>query len=129
MAGKNFGPLGFYLNLGYTLVDKIEVESSEATPGDEPEKLNRNLYAASLAARWDVVEKLGLVGEVLYESAAAKGDDAALSATVGAIWQITDSVGIDVGGRLGITDAAPDWMLLAGLNFEFGGVQDRRNGK
>jgi hypothetical protein len=120
LAGKGFGPVETYLNLGYTRIDKLEVEPEEGAGGEEAETLNRSVYSASLAARWNVVEQLGLVAEVQFTSAEAKGDDAAVSATVGAIWQITPAVGIDVGGRFGLTDAAADWTILAGLNFAFG---------
>jgi len=127
LATKSFGPLGFDLHLGYTRLGKVA--AAEESADGETEKPNKNLFAASLAARWSVIEHLALVAAVRYESPEAKGAAAAVSAVVGAKWRITDNVGIDLGGRFGLTDTAPDWTLLASLNFAFGKAEGAAEGE
>lgn len=109
IAGKAVGPVNLYLNLGYTRIDKV-------AEGDK-----KNIYAASLAGEWDIKESLALVGEVLYESAGADGEDPPVAVTAGLIWEIADNFSIDIGARAGLTNTAPDWSILAGANYTFGG--------
>lgn len=109
IAGKAIGPVNLFLNLGYTRIDKAaEVEE-------------KNVYSASLAGAWDIVESWALVGEVLCESPGAAGEDPPVAATAGLIWEIADNFSIDIGARAGLTDTAPDWSILAGVNYTSGG--------
>jgi hypothetical protein len=110
IAGKALGNVEIYLNFGYTRIDKT-------AEGDK-----RNIYSASLAGKWEMIEALALVGEVLYESPGAGGEDAPVAMTAGLVWEIADNFSVDIGGRAGLTDTAPDWSVLAGINFTFGGV-------
>lgn len=109
IAGKAVGPVNLYINLGYTRVDKVA------------EGRKKNICAASLAGEWDIAESLALVGEVLYGSTGADGEDPPVAVTAGLIWEIADTLSIDIGARAGLTDTAPDWSILAGVNFTFGG--------
>ena len=110
IAGKAVGNVEFYLNLGYNRIDKT-------AEGDKSD-----IYTASFAGNWEMIESLALVGEVLYESPGADGEDAPVAATAGLVWEIADNFSVDIGGRVGLTDTAPDWSVLAGINYTFGGV-------
>jgi hypothetical protein len=110
IAGKAFGNVEIYLNLGYTRIDK-------AVDGDKPD-----IFAASLAGKWEMIEALALVGEVMYESPGADGEDAPVAMTAGLVWEIANNFSVDIGGRVGLTDTAPKWSVLAGINYTFGGV-------
>lgn len=109
IAGKAVGPVNLYLNLGYVRLDKI-------AEGDK-----KNVFSASLAGEWDIKESLTFVGEVLYERAGTDGEDPPVAVAAGLIWEITDDFSIDIGARAGLTDTAPDWSILAGVNFIFAG--------
>jgi hypothetical protein len=45
---------------------------------------------------------------------------AALAATGGAAFTISDSVAVDGGARVGLSDTAPDWGLFATLTIALG---------
>jgi len=109
IAGKAFGPANVYLNLGYTRIDKVAEDGK------------KNIYSASLAGEWDIVKEWAIVGEVLYESPGAESEDAPVAVTAGLIWEIADNFSIDIGARVGLTDTAPDWGILAGISYTFGG--------
>jgi hypothetical protein len=109
IAGKAVGPVNLHLNLGYTRIVK-------AAEGEK-----KNVYSASLAGAWDIVESWAFVGEVLYESPGADGEDPPVAVTAGLVWEIADNFSIDVGARAGLTETAPDWCILAGVNYTFGG--------
>lgn len=115
VAGKSLGNVGLFFNLGYTRIDKT-------AEGD-----NSGILAASLAVQWEMIEALALVGEILYESPGADGEDPPVGATAGLVWEIADNFLIDVGARVGLTDTAPDWSVLAGINYTFGGVATEEN--
>jgi len=110
IAGKTLGNVEIYLNLGYARIDKT-------AEGDKP-----NLFAASLAGKWEMIEALALVGEILYATPGADGEDPPVAMTAGLVWEIADNFSIDIGGRVGLTETAPDWSVLAGINYTFGGV-------
>jgi len=110
IAGKALGNVEIYLNLGYARIDKT-------AEGDKPD-----IFAASLAGKWEMIEALALVGEVMYETPGADGEDPPVAMTAGLVWEIADNFSVDIGGRVGLTDTAPDWSVLAGINYSFGGV-------
>jgi hypothetical protein len=109
IAGKAVGPVNLYLNLGCTRID-------EAAEGEK-----KYVSSASLAGAWDIAESWAFVGEVLYESPGADGEDPPVAVTAGLVWEIVDNCSIDVGARAALTDTAPDWCILAGVNFTFAG--------
>jgi len=37
------------------------------------------------------------------------------------VGEIADNASIDIGARVGLSDTAPDWSVLAGVNLAFGG--------
>ena len=110
IAARFLGNVGLFLNLGYTRIDRT-------AEGD-----NSVIVTASMAADWDMTETLALVGEVLFESPGADGEDPPVAATAGLVWEIADNFLLDLGARVGLTDSAPDWGVLAGINCTFGGV-------
>lgn len=115
VAGKSFGNVGLFLNLGYTRID-------QAAEGDKS-----GIVTASMAAQWEIIDALALVGEFLCESPGADGEDPPVAATAGLVWEIADNFLIDVGARVGLTDTAPDWSVLAGINYTFGGGATEEN--
>ena len=110
IAGKTLGEVGIYLNLGYLRID-------ERAAGDKSA-----IFTASLAGKWEMIEALALVGEVIYESPGADGEGDPVTMTAGLVWEIADNFSVDFGGRAGLTDTAPDWSVLAGVNSTIGGV-------
>lgn len=110
VAGKSIGDVGLFLNLGYTRLDK-------AAEGDKS-----GIISASVAAQWEMIEALALVGEVLYESPGSDGEDPPVAGTAGLVWEVSSNFLLDIGARVNLTDTAPDWCVLAGINYTFGGV-------
>lgn len=110
IAGKTLGQVDLFLNLGYTRIDMTAA-------GDKS-----GIFSASLAGEYDLSEALALVGEILYESPGADGEDAPVAVTAGLIWEIADNFSVDIGGRVDLTDTAPDRSVLGGINHAFGGA-------
>jgi len=110
IAGKSLGNVNLFLNLGYTRIDKTAA-------GDKS-----GIFSASLAGEYGLFEVLALVGEIRYESSGAQGEEPPVAVTAGLIWVIADNFSIDIGARSGLTDTAPDWCALAGINYTFGGA-------
>lgn len=105
IAGFAIEPFGLYLNLGYTQIGGADRGAGE----------REGVVSASAALDWAIAEPLALNAELLYESAGADGESAALAATAGAAYAISDAVCLDGGARLGLSETAPDWGLFATL--------------
>jgi len=104
-------PVDIFLNVGYGRLNSADPDAGE----------KKDIFSASAAAQWAITGPIAIVGEVTYESSGAEGDDPPVAATAGVIYAISESLSLDVGARIGLTDSAPDWSVLAGVNLAFGG--------
>ena len=107
IASQEIAPWAFHLNLGYI---------ANENKGDE----EKNIWHASLAATYDVVENLKLVGNIAVEKnrdTAADNDPAFILG--GIIYSITKSFDVDFGVKYGFTSSETDWSILAGTSFRF----------
>ncbi|MHB8834175.1 MAG: transporter [Candidatus Methylomirabilia bacterium] len=122
LAAKHFGPVGIFLNAGYTRVISTESAETSDVPGAEaavaPAELT-DIFSASLAGEWKLIKQLSVVGEVAMETTEVKGESASATGTIGAVYQMTKNFAVDAGIRAGLTSAAPDWAVLAGVKLSF----------
>jgi len=101
------GPACFHMNAGY-----IQNENKN----DE----RKELWHASLAAEYPVMEKLTLVANVGVD----RNPDTASQTNPGfilggVVYSLSDAVDIDFGVKGGLNDVAADYSLLAGLTMRF----------
>ena len=90
-------------NIGYTWV------------GGDDDWLN-----SGLALRWQVAERVELVGEVFANTPVTAASAMTVAMTGGARWQVVDSVVLDVAVGAGLRGAAPDITATIGLTWTFG---------
>lgn len=111
VGGFDLKPVSFFFNLGYGRLNSADKDAGE----------KQDILSASAAAVWAVTEPLALNVEILYQSKGAEGEDDSWQSVVGAKYSFSEAVTLDAGARVGFTDAAPDWGLLAKLTLVFGG--------
>jgi hypothetical protein len=104
---KEAEPWEFHVNVGYI--------GNENRVGEE-----KNIWHASLAAEYEVTDRLEIVGNIGIERNRDKsaGTDPAF-ALGGIIYEISESFAVDFGVKYGLTAAETDWTLLAGMAFRF----------
>ncbi len=76
---------------------------------------------ASMAGSWEVREKLYLVSELLWEKQTSPSADSVLEGMIGAQWEITETMMLDAGIRVGLTEDSPEYTLLVGFTMYFTG--------
>jgi hypothetical protein len=107
IASQEIAPWAFHLNIGYIgNENKVDEE--------------KNIWHASLAATYDVVENLKIVGNIGVEKnpdKAADNDPAFILG--GVIYSITKSFDIDCGVKYQLTSSETDMSVLAGMSFRF----------
>jgi len=74
-------------------------------------------FDAGLSAIWPLGGRLALVGETFYEGARFDGLDDDARALVGVNWRLIQFGHARLAGGVGLTDAAPDWFIVAGWLF------------
>jgi hypothetical protein len=107
IGSKEATPWAFHMNIGY-----IGNESKE----DE----EKNIWHASLAATYEIVKNLKLVGNIGIErnnDKAVTSDPAFLIG--GVIYSVSEHLDIDLGVKCGLTAPETDWSLMAGTAFRF----------
>lgn len=83
-------------------------------------ELKTSLWHASVAATWQVVDKLKLVADVSRDSNPVPGFSTPLDyLIVGAIWTPVKNVDLDIGYRHGASGPALDRGLLAGVTLRW----------
>ena len=98
-------PWAFHANLGY-----VRNESKF----DE----NKNLWHASLAATYEVVENLKLVGNIGSESNPEKTADRNPAFLIaGVLYSFADNLDVDFGVKAGLNKSETDYSILAGLTY------------
>jgi hypothetical protein len=107
IGSQEIAPWAFHLNIGYIgNENKVDEE--------------KNLWHVSLAATYDVVENLKIVGNIGMErnpDMAADNDPAFILG--GVIYSISKSFDIDFGVKYGLTSSETDMSVLAGMSFRF----------
>jgi hypothetical protein len=104
---KEAEPWEFHANLGY-----IRNENKF----DEEE----NLWHASIAATYEVMENLKLAGNVGIERNPDKtADTDPAFALAGVIYSVAESFDLDIGVKTALTDAETDYAVLAGMAVRF----------
>jgi hypothetical protein len=107
IGSKEAAPWAFHLNLGYI--------GNENRVDEEI-----NIWHASLAATYEVIKNLKLVGNVGIErnpDNAARNDPAFLLG--GVVYSLSDNFDIDFGVKYGLAASETDWSLMAGTAVRF----------
>lgn len=107
IGSKEAGPWAFHLNLGHI--------GNENRVGEE-----KNIWHASLAATYEVIKDLTLVGNIGIErnpDNTARNDPAFLVG--GAVYSLSESFDVDFGVKYGLTASETDWAFMAGTAFRF----------
>ncbi len=94
---------GFHFNIGYAFND------SPATVDYEDQMLLGGGVEYSLATR------LRMITEFSYESERISGQESPSEVTVGLQYYVTPHLTMNLGVSAGLSDASPDWRILAGL--------------
>ncbi len=107
IASKEFDPFALHFNAGYT---RNENKIDE----------RRDLYAVSLAATYNVVKGLNVVGDVGFERNPdpERGTMPAFG-LVGLNYAITDFMIVDAGVKFGLNKQEVDHAFIGGLTFNF----------
>lgn len=101
------GAVCFHANAGY-----IQNENKN----DE----RKELWHASLATEYAVLEKLKLVANIGVDRNADRASQTNPGWIIGGIiYSLTDYLDLDAGVKAGLNDVAPDYSLLAGLTWSF----------
>jgi hypothetical protein len=104
---KEIEPWAFHLNLGY-----IRNENK----ADE----RKNLWHASVAAEYAVMEKLTLVGNTGIEQNADRNVNTHPAFILGGlIYSVSEHVDIDFGVKAGLNEPETDYAILAGIAWRF----------
>jgi hypothetical protein len=104
---KELAPWAFHLNLGYI--------RNENKFGDE-----RNIWHASLAAEYEIVKNLKIVGNVGAERNGDINDHTPpVFALGGLIYQVSEQFSIDGGIKVGLTKPETDLSFLFGMTMKF----------
>lgn len=100
-------PLAFHLNIGYIgNENKVDEE--------------KNIWHASLATTYDVVENLKIVGNIGVEKNPGKSaDNDPAFILVGAFYSISKNFDIDCGIKSGLTSSETDMSVMSGTSFRF----------
>jgi len=107
IASKEMEPWEFHLNLGY-----IRNENR----ADE----RKNLWHASLAATVEVIEELSLAANAGIEQNPDRNINTHPAFLIGGlIYEISESLAVDIGLKAGLNKPETDFALLAGMAWRF----------
>ncbi len=73
---------------------------------------------AGLAAIWPLNDRLAWIGETSYEGERFEGTEADARLLFGANWKPIDFGSARIAAGAGLTDGAPDWLVIVGWSFE-----------
>jgi len=107
IGSKEAAPWAFHVNAGYI---------GNENKADE----EKNLWQASLAATYEAVKGLKVVGNIGIERNRDKtADEDPAFFLGGVIYSISESFDIDFGVKYGLTAPETDWSIMAGTAFRF----------
>ncbi len=107
IASREAAPWAFHANIGWILNEnKADAE--------------KNIWHASMAATYDVIKDLKIVGNIGIERNRDKADNRHPAFLLGGlIYSLFDNVDIDIGLKYGLNSVETDWSLLLGMAFRF----------
>jgi len=109
IGSKEAAPWAFHANLGYR-----RNESSEVV--DEL----KDIWHASLAATYEIVQNLKVVGNIGIERSPDKASDNDPAFILGGvIYSVNEKFDVDVGAKYGLTSSETDLALMAGTTYRF----------
>ena len=107
IGSKEAAPWAFHVNAGYI---------GNENKADE----EKNLWQASLAATYEAIKGLKVVGNIGIERNRDKTADKDPAFFLGGIiYSISDSFDIDFGVKYGLTAPETDWSVMVGTAFRF----------
>lgn len=107
IGSKEAGPWAFHLNLGY-IGNENKVDE------------RREIWHASLAATYEVIKDLTLVGNLGVERNPDKtASDNPAFLVGGVIYSLSENFDIDAGVKYGLTSSETDWSVMAGTAIRF----------
>jgi hypothetical protein len=107
IGSKEAAPWAFHVNVGYIMNENKADEE-------------KNLWQASLAATYEAVKGLKVVGNIGIERNRDKTADKDPAFLLGGvIYSLSESVDIDFGVKYGLTAPETDWSVMAGTAFRF----------
>ncbi|MBE0558528.1 MAG: transporter [Proteobacteria bacterium] len=107
IATKMADPWEFHANAGYI---------GNENKADE----EKNIWHASLAAEYELFERLELVANIGIERNRDKTGSGNPAFLLGGIeYEVAESLSVGLGVKYGLTAAETDWSLLAGIAFGF----------
>ena len=107
IASKEADPWAIHANLGYI---RNENDAND----------RENLWHASLAATYNLIKELKLVGNLGVDRNPDKtSEDNPAFLLGGLVYTLSDRMELDCGYKHALTSAGPDWSLLAGTTFHF----------
>lgn len=108
IATKELKPFAVSANIGYW---RNEVKDADAT----------TTWHASLAAVYEASEHLSIVGNIGVDNTPENDSDNKNDAFIlgGVVYNINEDIDVNIGLKLGLTEAADDYAILPGLTFGF----------
>lgn len=107
IASKELGPFAFHFNAGY---------SRNENKVDE----RKDLWSASLAATYEAVKGLNIVGDIGFaRNADPTVRTAPAFALVGLNYAVNDHIMLDAGFKVGLNKQEVDHSIIAGITFNF----------
>lgn len=103
--------LGHGMGLG--LMTEIDILRSESGSGYEPAFIN------SATVSFELTNRLGMYVEAYVERSAESGAETIVTLDGGFTYAVTDNLQLDAGANVGVTEAADDLNLFAGLSQRF----------
>jgi len=105
ILSKSFEKFAYHANLGCSAKQEFE-----------------DTFNYAFALEYFVNERLHVMGELVGDTIlSGKFDDSSSSGLIGFNYVINNSLTYDAGLSLGISESAPDFKIMTGLTFAFGG--------
>lgn len=105
---KDFSPLNFHFNLGYTFIGQSRGEAVD------------DIIFYNLASEYSLNDKLTLVGELIGDTNSDPKDSKnPLEALIGFIYSINNHAALDFGIGGGFNRASPDMRATIGLTYQY----------
>ncbi len=112
IASQELEPVTLHLNLAYS--------HNEFQLDLDKESNRRDIWHASLAATYDVLEDLQLVANIGVESYGDRGSHTWPAFVLGgAIYSLTGNLDLDLGVKGGVNKQEPDLAFMAGVAWRF----------
>jgi hypothetical protein len=99
--------------MGLGLMTEIDILKAESGSGYEPTFIN----SASLS--FGLTDRLGMYVEAYVERSAESGAETIVTVDTGFTYAVTDNLQLDAGANIGVTDAADDLNVFAGISRRF----------